>query len=64
MLAALTRGDDPELLGGAVDGLAELRDPRGAPYLEALLERPGIDERLSRAIRLGLLAMERYRDRP
>jgi HEAT repeat protein len=61
VLAALSRSNDPELLAGAIDGLAELRDPAGIPYLEALLERPGLDERTNRAIRLGLLAMERYR---
>jgi HEAT repeat protein len=61
VLAALSRTDDPELLAGAIDGLAELRDPAGIPYLEALLERRDLDERTTRAIRLGLLAMERYR---
>ncbi len=61
VLAALSRTEDPDLLAGAIDGLAELRDPAGIPYLEELLERPGLDERTTRAIRLGLLAMERYR---
>ena len=63
VLASLSRSEDPELLGGAVDELAELRDPAGTPYLEAILDRPGLDERITRAVRLGLLAMERYRDR-
>lgn len=62
VLAALSSTDDPELLAGAIDGLAELRDPDGIPYLEAILERPNLDERTNRAVRLGLLAMERYRD--
>ena len=63
VLAELSRTHDPDLLAGAIDGLAELRDPAGIPYLEALLERPDLDERTNRAIRLGLLAMERYRQR-
>jgi HEAT repeat protein len=63
ILAELAAGSDPDLLAGAIDGLADLRDPAGIPYLEALLERGQLDERTNRAIRLGLLAMERYRDR-
>ncbi len=62
-LAGLANTDDPELLAGAIDGLADLRDPAGIPYLEAILERPNLDSRINRAVRLGLLAMERYRDR-
>jgi HEAT repeat protein len=60
-LAGLSGETDPELLAGAIDGLADLRDPAGIPYLEAILERPGLDARTNRAVRLGLLAMERYR---
>ncbi|MGH2390197.1 MAG: HEAT repeat domain-containing protein [Chloroflexota bacterium] len=60
-LAGLADDADPELLAGAIDGLADLRDPAGIPYLEAILERPNLDERTNRAVRLGLLAMERYR---
>jgi HEAT repeat protein len=63
VLARLSRVTDPELLAGSIDGLAELRDPAGIPYLEAILEREDLDERTNRAVRLGLLAMERYRDR-
>lgn len=62
-LAELAQTDDPDLLAGAIDGLADLRDPAGIPYLDAILERPGLDERTSRAVRLALLAMERYRER-
>jgi len=62
-LAGLTDTDDPDLLAGAIDGLADLRDPAGIPFLESILERPGIDPRIVRAVRLGLLAMERYRER-
>ncbi|HVC79123.1 MAG TPA: HEAT repeat domain-containing protein [Chloroflexota bacterium] len=62
-LAGLVDTDDPELLAGAIDGLADLRDPAGIPYLEAVLERPNLDPRINRAVRLGLLAMERYRER-
>jgi len=60
-LAGLAGETDPELLAGAIDGLADLRDPAGIPYLEAILERPDLDARTNRAVRLGLLAMERYR---
>lgn len=63
LLAALSATNDPDLLAGAIDGLADLRDPAGIPYLEAILERPGLDGRIERAVRLGLLAMERYRER-
>ncbi len=60
-LAGLASETDPDLLAGAIDGLADLRDPAGIPYLEAILERPDLDARTNRAVRLGLLAMERYR---
>ncbi len=60
-LAGLSEETDPELLAGAIDGLADLRDPAGISYLEAILERPNLDARTNRAVRLGLLAMERYR---
>jgi len=61
-LAGLADETDPELLAGAIDGLADLRDPAGIPHLEAILERPDLDVRTNRAVRLGLLAMERYRN--
>ena len=60
-LAGLADETDPDLLAGAIDGLADLRDPAGIPFLEAILERPNLDDRTNRAVRLGLLAMERYR---
>ncbi len=63
VLAELSSTEDEELLAGAIDGLADLRDPAGIPYLEAILQRPNLDERTNRAVRLGLLAMERYRER-
>ena len=63
VLAALSTSTDPDLLAGAIDGLADLRDPAGIVYLEAILEREDLDERTNRAVRLGLLAMERYRER-
>jgi HEAT repeat protein len=63
ILAALSESPDPDLLAGAIDGLADLRDPAGIPYLEAILERDDLDEAINRAVRLGLLAMERYRER-
>jgi HEAT repeat protein len=62
ILAELSKTDDPDLLAGAIDGLADFRDPAGIPYLEAILDRPALDERTERAVRLGLLAMERYRE--
>jgi HEAT repeat protein len=61
ILAPLTTTSETELLAGAIDGLADLRDPLGAPYLEAILDRQDIAETTTRAVRLGLLAMERYR---
>jgi len=63
VLTALAATDSTDLLAGVIDGLADLRDPKGIPYLEAILDRPDLDERANRAVRLGLLAMERYRDR-
>ncbi|HWE62099.1 MAG TPA: HEAT repeat domain-containing protein [Chloroflexota bacterium] len=63
ILTRLSETDDPQLLAGAIDGLAEARDPEGIPYLEAILARPRLDERTERAVRLALLAMERYRER-
>jgi HEAT repeat protein len=63
ILAELSATDDPDLLAGAIDGLADLRDPAGAVYLERILARPNLDETTNRAVRLGLLAMERYRSR-
>ena len=63
ILVEMLSAPERDLLAGAIDGLADLRDPAGAPYLEGLLERPDLDEATERAIRLGLLAMERYRSR-
>jgi hypothetical protein len=63
ILAELSTTDDKELLAGAIDGLSDLRDPAGAEYLEAILDRDDLDENTNRAVRLGLLAMERYRQR-
>jgi len=63
ILAHLSTSTDRDLLAGAIDGLSDLRDPRGAQFLEAILERDDIDESTNRAVRLGLLAMERYRPR-
>lgn len=63
VLEKLAASPSPDLLAGAIDGLADLRDPAGIPHLEAILERPGLDERTDRAVRLALLAMERYRER-
>jgi HEAT repeat protein len=63
ILVGLLSAPEKELLAGAIDGLADLRDPDGIPYLEEVLERPNLDQATERAIRLGLLAMERYRSR-
>jgi HEAT repeat protein len=62
LLIAYTRESDSDLLAGAIDGLADLRDPAGIEPLEAILARPELDKRTERAVRLALLAMERYRD--
>ena len=61
ILVELLAAPDRDILAGAIDGLADLRDPAGAPHLEKLLERTDLDPSTERAIRLGLLAMERYR---
>jgi HEAT repeat protein len=61
ILIDLLAAPDRDILAGAIDGLADLRDPAGAPHLEKLLERSDLDQSTERAIRLGLLAMERYR---
>lgn len=61
ILAGMADTEDPDLLAGVIDGLADYRDAAGIPYLEAILDRPGLDERTARAVRLALLAMERYR---
>jgi HEAT repeat protein len=63
LLAELSTTNDPDLLAGAIDGLSDLRDPAGAGILEAILARPHLDANTNRAVRLGLLAMERYRSR-
>ncbi len=61
ILVDLLSAPERDLLAGAIDGLADLRDPDGIPHLEALLEQTDLDPSTERAIRLGLLAMERYR---
>jgi HEAT repeat protein len=65
-LAALLGAPQRELLGGAVDGLAELGDPRAVPLLRELLQRGGLDEALERGVRLALTSLsarQRERDR-
>ncbi len=61
VLIELLDAPEREILAGAIDGLSDLRDPAGAPHLERLLERRDLDQSTERAVRLGLLAMERYR---
>jgi len=61
LLVEFSASGVPDLLGGAIDGLADLRAAAGVPHLEAVLERPEIDKATERAVRLALLAMERYR---
>jgi len=56
-LAALLLSGDRDLLGGAVDGIAELGDARAAGPLDALLARSGLDAALERGVRLAVISL-------
>lgn len=56
-LAPLVGSDDPNLVAGAIDGLAELGDARAIPLLQALLAAGRLDERTTRGARLALISL-------
>jgi HEAT repeat protein len=61
VLAPLLGAHDPSLLAGAIDGLAELSDPRAAPLIQALLATGRLDERTARGARLALISLRTRR---
>lgn len=56
-LTALLGADDGSLFAGAVDGLAELGDPRAVPLIQALLAASGLDQGAERGVRLALISL-------
>jgi HEAT repeat protein len=65
-LAALLQSTDRQLLGGAIDGIAELGDERAVEPLRALLARAEdpLDAGLERGVRLALVSLSaRQRER-
>ena len=56
-LAALLGSGDEHLFAGAVDGLAELGDPRAIPLIQALLAAGKLDERTARGAKLALISL-------
>ncbi|HZS91072.1 MAG TPA: HEAT repeat domain-containing protein [Chloroflexota bacterium] len=60
-LAPLAGSGDPDLVAGAIDGLAELGDARAVPLLKALLAAGRLDERTARGVRLALISLQNRR---
>lgn len=56
-LAPLLGAHDASLVAGAIDGLAELGDPRAIPLMQALLASGRLDERTTRGARLALISL-------
>lgn len=56
-LAPLLGSGEQSLVAGAIDGLAELGDPRAVPLIQALLASGRLDERTARGARLALISM-------
>lgn len=56
-LASLLGAHDPSLVAGALDGLAELRDPRAIPLIQALLASGRLDDRAARGAKLALISL-------
>ncbi len=48
-------------MAGAIDGLAELGDPRALPLLQALLASNRLDERAARGAKLALIGLRNRR---
>jgi HEAT repeat protein len=61
VLAPLLGSHDPSLVAGAIDGLAELGDPRATPLIQALLAADRLDERTARGARLALISLRTRR---
>jgi len=60
-LVALLGSDEHSLRAGAIDGLAELGDPRALPLLQALLSSNRLDERTARGAKLALISLRNRR---
>jgi HEAT repeat protein len=60
-LAPLLGAGDEHLFAGAVDGLAELGDPRAIPLIQAVLAGGGLDERTARGAKLALISLRARR---
>jgi len=56
-LVPLLGSSEQSLVAGAIDGLAELGDPRAVPLLQALLSAGRLDERTTRGAKLALISM-------
>ena len=56
-LAPLVGSHEQSLVAGAIDGLAELGDPRAIPLIQALLASNRLDERTTRGAKLALISM-------
>jgi len=61
-LAPLVGSDEQSLVAGAIDGLAELGDPRAIPLIQALLASNRLDERTTRGAKLALISMRARRE--
>ena len=57
VLTPLLATRDKNLVAGAIDGLAELGDPRAIPLIQALLAAGYLDERAERGARLALISL-------
>ncbi len=60
-LAPLLGSGEQSLVAGAIDGLAELGDPRAAPLIQAVLSAGRLDERTARGAKLALISMRARR---
>ena len=56
-LAALLGTGEGNLVAGAIDGLAELADPRAIPLIQGLLAAGRLDERAARGATLALISL-------
>jgi len=56
-LAPLVGSGEQSLVAGAIDGLAELGDPRAIPLIQALVASNRLDERTTRGAKLALISM-------
>lgn len=56
-LIPLLSSGDQHLVAGALDGLAELGDPRAIPLIQGLLAAGRLDERATRGAKLALISL-------